>query len=351
MPGNRVLLRAPNSPMHAACWFAVMKAGGIAVGTMPLLRAKELTDIVTKAQISHALCDHRLAAELDAARPNCPTLKTVAMFGTNERGRPRRARCGQAGDVRQRRHGGRRHGAHRVHLGHDRPAEGNDALSSRRDGGMRLLAALDAARIARRSVHRQPAARVHVRAGRPPALPAVDRSGDAARRAAVARSAVAGRREASRHRARHGAHVVPRDGGAKPTRHDLSSLAQVRVGGRGAAGGDAATVEGGDGHRDHRRHRRDRDAAHLHLARRGARQARRDGQADPGLRRLRDGRRPASRCRRARSAFSRSRGPPAAAISPTSGSRRTSRAAGTTPAMLISSTPTATSSIRPAPTT
>ena len=86
VPGNRVLLRAPNSPMHAACWFAVLKAGGIAVGTMPLLRAKELTDIVTKAQVSHALCDHRLAEELDAARPNCPMLKTVAMFGTDEPG-------------------------------------------------------------------------------------------------------------------------------------------------------------------------------------------------------------------------------------------------------------------------
>jgi 2-aminobenzoate-CoA ligase len=85
VPGNRVLLRAPNSPMHAACWFAVMKAGGIAVATMPLLRAKELTDIVTKARVSHALCDHRLAAELDAARMNCPTLQSVTMFGTSER--------------------------------------------------------------------------------------------------------------------------------------------------------------------------------------------------------------------------------------------------------------------------
>ena len=70
VPGNRVLLRAPNNPMHAACWFAVMKAGGIAVGTMPLLRARELTEIVTKAAITHALCDARLAAELEAARPH-----------------------------------------------------------------------------------------------------------------------------------------------------------------------------------------------------------------------------------------------------------------------------------------
>ena len=84
--GNRVLLRALNSPLHAACWFAVIKAGGIAVGTMPLLRAKELTDIITKAQVSHALCDHRLAAELDAARPNCPSLRTVCLFGVDTAG-------------------------------------------------------------------------------------------------------------------------------------------------------------------------------------------------------------------------------------------------------------------------
>ena len=81
--GNRVLLRAPNSPLHAACWFAVMKAGGIAVGTMPLLRARELKDIITKAEVSHALCDARLAAELAAARVDCPTLRTIALFGSD----------------------------------------------------------------------------------------------------------------------------------------------------------------------------------------------------------------------------------------------------------------------------
>src|SRR5258708_37684085 len=45
VPGNRVLLRGANSALMAACWFGVVKAGGIAVTTMPLLRAKELTDI------------------------------------------------------------------------------------------------------------------------------------------------------------------------------------------------------------------------------------------------------------------------------------------------------------------
>src|SRR5262245_5379860 len=61
-PGNRVLLRGPNNPMMAACWFAVMKAGGVCVATMPLLRAKELTEIIQKAEVSHALCDKRLEA-------------------------------------------------------------------------------------------------------------------------------------------------------------------------------------------------------------------------------------------------------------------------------------------------
>jgi len=66
-PGNRVLLRAPNSPLLAACWFAVLKAGGIAVTTMPLYRAGELRFMMEKAQVTHALCDARLRDELDRA--------------------------------------------------------------------------------------------------------------------------------------------------------------------------------------------------------------------------------------------------------------------------------------------
>ncbi len=64
VPGNRVLLRAPNNPMLAACWFAVMKAGAIAVATMPLLRAKELKSIIDISRVTHALCDASLAGEL-----------------------------------------------------------------------------------------------------------------------------------------------------------------------------------------------------------------------------------------------------------------------------------------------
>jgi len=76
-PGNRVLLRGPNNPMMAACWFAVMKAGGIGVATMPLLRAKELTEIIQKAEVTHALCDKRLQEDLALALPACPSLKSI----------------------------------------------------------------------------------------------------------------------------------------------------------------------------------------------------------------------------------------------------------------------------------
>ncbi len=67
IPGNRVLLRGPNSIGMALCFLAVVKAGLIAVATMPLLRAKELTEIIHKAQPSMALCDGQWLVELEAA--------------------------------------------------------------------------------------------------------------------------------------------------------------------------------------------------------------------------------------------------------------------------------------------
>lgn len=80
VPGNRVLLRGPNSPMLAACWFAVMKVGAISVTTMPLLRAKELGDIIDKARITHALCEYALREELELAAQQQPVLKHVRCF-------------------------------------------------------------------------------------------------------------------------------------------------------------------------------------------------------------------------------------------------------------------------------
>ena len=80
VPGNRVLLRGPNNPMMAACWFAVVKAGCIAVATMPLLRAKELTQIIDKARVGAALCDVRLKDDLELAARQCPSPRQVLYF-------------------------------------------------------------------------------------------------------------------------------------------------------------------------------------------------------------------------------------------------------------------------------
>src|SRR6185437_4950155 len=80
VPGNRVLLRAANNPMLAAVWFGVLKAGGIAVSTMPLLRARELAYVIEKAQIDLALCDAALLGELEAAREKAPRLRRIVAF-------------------------------------------------------------------------------------------------------------------------------------------------------------------------------------------------------------------------------------------------------------------------------
>ncbi len=67
IPGHRVLLRGGNSIGMALSWLAIVKAGGIAVATMPLLRAKELSEIIEKAKPSIAICDASLRDELDQA--------------------------------------------------------------------------------------------------------------------------------------------------------------------------------------------------------------------------------------------------------------------------------------------
>lgn len=79
-PGNRVLIRSANNPAMVACWLAATKAGAVVVNTMPLLRAGELSAIVDKAEISHALCDTRLMDELTECAKNSRFLKTVVGF-------------------------------------------------------------------------------------------------------------------------------------------------------------------------------------------------------------------------------------------------------------------------------
>src|SRR6185312_7567997 len=82
VPGGRVLLRAPNNPMVVAAYFAVIKAGGVVVATMPLLRAKELAYPLAKAKIALALCDARLADEMEKAKQQSSELQRIVYWGS-----------------------------------------------------------------------------------------------------------------------------------------------------------------------------------------------------------------------------------------------------------------------------
>jgi len=81
--GNRVLLRGPNNAMMAAAWLAVIKAGGVTVATMPLLRARELAYPIRKARIALALCDARLGEDLEKAKEQANDLERIVYWGSN----------------------------------------------------------------------------------------------------------------------------------------------------------------------------------------------------------------------------------------------------------------------------
>jgi 2-aminobenzoate-CoA ligase len=79
-PGNRVLIRSGNNPAMVAAWLAVTKVGAVAVNTMPMLRAGELTAIVDKAQIGLGLCDSRISDELVSCAKDSRVLRSVICF-------------------------------------------------------------------------------------------------------------------------------------------------------------------------------------------------------------------------------------------------------------------------------
>jgi 2-aminobenzoate-CoA ligase len=84
--GGRVLLRSANNPMMVATYLAVLKAGGIVVATMPLLRAKELAYPIQKAKIALALCDGKLADEMEKAKAVASELKRIVYWGLDQSG-------------------------------------------------------------------------------------------------------------------------------------------------------------------------------------------------------------------------------------------------------------------------
>ncbi|MFI6577521.1 AMP-binding protein [Nocardiopsis sp. NPDC050513] len=81
VPGQRVLLRGPNTPWLAACWLGVLRAGGVVVTVLPVQRADELAAIMRAARVTHALCDARCLDDLATAAAGMDTTPRVVAYG------------------------------------------------------------------------------------------------------------------------------------------------------------------------------------------------------------------------------------------------------------------------------
>lgn len=80
VPGNRVLLRGPNCYTIFAAWLGVLKAGGVVVATMPLLRPGEVATVVERAQISHAIIDSRFIGDFRQAQEQTHSVRHVIKY-------------------------------------------------------------------------------------------------------------------------------------------------------------------------------------------------------------------------------------------------------------------------------
>jgi 2-aminobenzoate-CoA ligase len=80
-PGDRILLRLPNVPEFVIAWLACQKLGVITVGTMPMLRARELAYITEDASAKAAIVWGGLREELERAREHAPGLTRLIVAG------------------------------------------------------------------------------------------------------------------------------------------------------------------------------------------------------------------------------------------------------------------------------
>jgi 2-aminobenzoate-CoA ligase len=78
--GNRVLLRGPNSYTMFAAWLGVLKAGGVVVATMPLLRPGEIATVIERAEISHAIIDSRFIGDFRQAVEQTHFVRNIVKF-------------------------------------------------------------------------------------------------------------------------------------------------------------------------------------------------------------------------------------------------------------------------------
>ena len=80
VPGNRVLLRGPNGAMLFAAWLGALKAGGVVVTTMPMLRAGEIAAVLDKAAASHAIIDGRCIDDFSEAAARIGCVRSVLVY-------------------------------------------------------------------------------------------------------------------------------------------------------------------------------------------------------------------------------------------------------------------------------
>jgi 2-aminobenzoate-CoA ligase len=291
IPGNRVLLRAPNTPMLAACWLAVVKAGGIAVATMPLLRARELKPIIDKAQVRLALCDARLIAELlvtmdPASGHHAPALARVLAF--NDGAADSLDALARAKPDTFRAHASRANDVCMIAFTSGTTGLPKGTMHFHRD----VMVMADAF-----TTHVLRPTRNDVFCGTPPLAFTFGLGGLLAMPLRYGASAVLAEKLTAET-------LLATIGSARaticftaPTMYramalalaesgasfDISSLAKNRVGRRSATGRDAPALAPHDRVGDDRRHRRDRNDPHLHLGGRRRRATRRDRQASARL--------------------------------------------------------------------
>ena len=69
--------------MLIASWLAVLKAGGVAITTMPVLRERELVYMIGKAKVRFAISHDNLAEDIDRAQNGAPDLEHILYFGAD----------------------------------------------------------------------------------------------------------------------------------------------------------------------------------------------------------------------------------------------------------------------------
>ena len=75
-----MLLRGPNGYTMFAAWLGVLKAGGVVVATMPLLRPGEIATVIERAEISHAIVDSRFIGDFREAVDQTHFVKHIVKY-------------------------------------------------------------------------------------------------------------------------------------------------------------------------------------------------------------------------------------------------------------------------------